>query len=1047
MADLLTLDLWKNIQTKITSKAVTKTDQTSTTTDIDLSNEVMERVRNEAYRTKRFHKQEDIETIWRFVDYRKDDAKQSAISQSGILLCLQDSLGLSHEEAATNIEGVTCNENNLIELLQDPNLRTIRKFPKLDWIVAIIKTKPETKLGDFLRENPILEWLLSILNDSDKCYNLLSMRQTLSAPVTVPGTGATVATTNATTMSSRIDAFSNESLKGFWRQLDSRKNQRTDYNTAVAHLFQRLGITLANSQIEPIGPGDPHLLSNIIHNQADLVAYTREEQIALLLKAVSYDAGGTMGGDLRNPGIFRRVLQTIFYEEASPAPASKSAATATTNNRGSGNGLHGTSNSAAGTPPAANGDGKPKLADIVRGLAANAPIVPDLKNIENIENIWRARDTGGQSTSGFLTSRNIQNIFGLKVPVNLKYSSCNADAIHALFKDLSNIQLINSYTKQDWLFAIFNLGKGKDGPAMGDLLREPLVFNWLYGIIDEHVQEIQPGIFKEAKKTDKKPTGGDKASLAKGPEAKAQDGLIERIRKEARGAIALLTENSISELFSSINGQELSTIKDQLNHRRSMFIINDEISLETTNCGSTELKELLKDPDPRNFKKFSKAEWLITIFRTPADSKLGALLREPEVFNWLLGLLNQHTTVVSSTVKEDKETGSKDDKATTTGANEAASNDGATSTTNASETGSDSDSTSTTNASETGSDSDSTSTTNDGGTGSNNDDESESLAALLSDPGSLSRLDKSLLSTGAAASLAQRSLGDQATLRSSNNAEPGSSLIDLHGPLIRERLPKNCTGVSLKYFTTIVDDIPEIHAKPNTPTLLQAISDLGLKLIPPGQDDFTVTEDTRADQPTSELIVSEQSGSNLKGPHSIASTYGDEIKRRVGLLTEKLDFQGFRDLLIGIPGISSTITSVTVRNTAKALGIVLPDGRSTKKLHLTGASAATTNTDPDPIFDLHRAAPTVETVFYENGNYPGVGYQETNDLGSLINSNSLETVEVYEPRTTSQASPSANQVDNATMFAAALVLFRGIGNAFNEAAELIEQQLNGGKKP
>lgn len=69
-------------------------------------------------------------------------------------------------------------------------------------------------------------------------------------------------------------------------------------------------------------------------------------------------------------------------------------------------------------------------------------------------------------------------------------SSCDENDVSELIKNPpteTKVGIVESYTKIEWLLAIFNLPKSTDGQVRaGDLVRDPKIFNWLLGIINKH---------------------------------------------------------------------------------------------------------------------------------------------------------------------------------------------------------------------------------------------------------------------------------------------------------------------------------------------------------------------------------------------------------------------------------------------------------------------------------------------------------------------------------------------------------------------------------
>lgn len=138
--------------------------------------------------------------------------------------------------------------------------------------------------------------------------------------------------------------------------------------------------------------------------------------------------------------------------------------------------------STAKTPPP-SGNGAPSLMQQIRDLAANAPRLLEDKDIEAI---WKKRDESGLNGASLLNDPCCQ-VFKLEGETTITDSPCSFKDLLGVVKNHSQAQdIINKFTRRELLVAVINTNKSSDGNKLGDLLREPLVFNWLYGLINDH---------------------------------------------------------------------------------------------------------------------------------------------------------------------------------------------------------------------------------------------------------------------------------------------------------------------------------------------------------------------------------------------------------------------------------------------------------------------------------------------------------------------------------------------------------------------------------
>lgn len=77
----------------------------------------------------------------------------------------QVDLGIQRDLTVKNLE---CTEKDLKELLEDHSPEKFKKFTKAEWLIAILRTDGNTKLGNLFRDNEIFNWLLDLLNKNAK---------------------------------------------------------------------------------------------------------------------------------------------------------------------------------------------------------------------------------------------------------------------------------------------------------------------------------------------------------------------------------------------------------------------------------------------------------------------------------------------------------------------------------------------------------------------------------------------------------------------------------------------------------------------------------------------------------------------------------------------------------------------------------------------------------------------------------------------------------------------------------------------------------------
>lgn len=149
------LNLWADIQRRITKLNQAPKKET------EISDELATKVRNLASNSPTVLNNSLIEEIWRTADFIKvRNETINRINPTNILLAHHEKFGLVEPEFILIDFQTNCGLDDIKELLENPSATTVQKFPKVDWMVAILQTDADTKLGQLLRENKVFDWLI-----------------------------------------------------------------------------------------------------------------------------------------------------------------------------------------------------------------------------------------------------------------------------------------------------------------------------------------------------------------------------------------------------------------------------------------------------------------------------------------------------------------------------------------------------------------------------------------------------------------------------------------------------------------------------------------------------------------------------------------------------------------------------------------------------------------------------------------------------------------------------------------------------------------------
>lgn len=259
--------------------------------------------------------------------------------------------------------------------------------------------------------------------------------------------------------------------------------------------------------------------------------------------------------------------------------------------------------------------------------------------------VWQQRDNFNMQSYNLLIQPSCE-IFNLERVAKPSNSNPTTPDLVTLLRNLAQGEdqkdIIEKFTKREWLVAIFAFAKSQDPqkPALGDLLREPEVFDWLYSFIDKHSK------IEEAE-TDK---------------AIEPESLSTRIRELAKEAKAFFDADWLQALWRAKLRSKKSSI-DFLNqsHICSAFTLKPK-KAETNKCTATNviilLENLAKRIDQEKvINRFTKREWLaaiININEVTNNEEIAALIREANVFNWLYELIHNHAAEEQEIKKERK---------------------------------------------------------------------------------------------------------------------------------------------------------------------------------------------------------------------------------------------------------------------------------------------------------------------------------------------------------------------------------------------------------
>lgn len=398
-------------------------------------------------------------------------------------------------------------------------------------------------------------------------------------------------------------------IKSLWGTVI--KNPVRPHATANV-LAQALGINLSFSVSQNIAAIDDSSFQKIIKGEQAVNPQNHELIFSILFKAFSLDPDGTTSKTLQDPNYFIKDFLPKALGQQSPATNDKP--------------------KSPDNPPSS---GK-ALADPTPRLTAIAAAAPIALPEAIIKAIWQAR-AHGSPVAAILTKH--KDDLKLGHAVTLSSSACDIDdvaqLVRAFVHEPHNVPKIAAkFTKEQWLFAILNLGISNIPTEIGNVLRKDKNFNLVYGAINQHAAKEEG---KESSAADKgkdgKDNGGENDSILN--EYKHLKALIKPASHEQRSLIASAWRQR----------DDYGITGERLLQEHALKALGLEGTMpDNLLCSTDEIELLLANPNDAQaiIESYTQQEWLVTIFNLSAKTDLGKLVRNKDLCNWLLELIKKH---------------------------------------------------------------------------------------------------------------------------------------------------------------------------------------------------------------------------------------------------------------------------------------------------------------------------------------------------------------------------------------------------------------------
>ncbi len=297
-----------------------------------------------------------------------------------------------------------------------------------------------------------------------------------------------------------INQISDQQIVDFWKNIEKQRSEPAELRKAVqsatVEILDSLNVARSISiQIPQMQSASLAELTEILSPQQTAANSNTSKslvgQIPFLLKAFNLDPANEnqklLYENLSKPKYFKEFFLPLLFDPnftyQSPQETQDTSGLANDTEQNLKN-----LSAAVTSQPEVKLEPKPEiipstldeLDDVIQKAITNSKQALETSVIEAL---WKERDSG-YTTAGFLNAK--KKDLGLRRVPSMPDSTCRDDDLIQFIKDLKHINLIKEHSKVNWLFLIFDR---KSETNLGKLVRDPKVFNWLYGIITNNARQ------------------------------------------------------------------------------------------------------------------------------------------------------------------------------------------------------------------------------------------------------------------------------------------------------------------------------------------------------------------------------------------------------------------------------------------------------------------------------------------------------------------------------------------------------------------------------